>query len=90
MKQGDVKMLIEFVDLISEIETALSKARYVQQDVCEDFFGKYSPYENAEDRTLVAYGFNRYRVLSLIVEDSLADIEEEIGKVKEMLKVIGD
>lgn len=73
-----------------EIEIALEKASYVQQEVVREYFGKLNIRKDKEIQHYVIWDYDRYDVFSQIVEDNLNVILNKLAEVEEMVSVSMD
>ncbi|MFJ7954513.1 hypothetical protein ACIQZG_23720 [Lysinibacillus sp. NPDC096418] len=73
-------------DLVIDVSIALEKARLVQQELIENYFGKWQPKEKKDDIYYAAYEFDRYGVFARIAEDNLWAIEKKLTELNETLK----
>lgn len=73
-------------DLVFDVSIALEKARLVQQELIENYFGKWQPKEKKDDIYYAAYEFVRYGVFARIAEDNLWAIEKKLTELNEKLK----
>lgn len=75
---------------LAEIEIALEKARYIQQEVVHDYFGKINIRDDKDTQQIVIWDYNRYDIFSQIVEDNLKVISDKLCELDEMVSVSMD
>lgn len=73
-----------------ELEIALEKARYIQQEVVHDYFGKINIRNDKDTQQIVIWEYNRYDVFSQIVEDNLKVIADKLCELDQMVSVSMD
>lgn len=73
-----------------EIEIALEKARYIQQEVVHDYFGKINIRDDKDTQQIVIWDYSRYDIFSQIVEDNLKLISDKLCELDEMVSVSMD
>lgn len=76
-----MKKNIEVANVISELEVAVKKAAYCQQEVCEDFFGR-----GLNEDTILAEEFERFGTFAHITQDNIIKIEQALEQLKILLK----
>lgn len=76
-----VEKNIEVANVISELEVAVKKAAYCQQEVCEDFFGR-----GLNEDTILAEEFERFGTFAHITQDNIIKIEQALEQLKILLK----
>lgn len=82
------KQLFKLEDLALQIESSLTKARFVQQEVTQNFFDKWQPTKEADHRLYVAYEYERYGTFSNIVEENLHSMEKSLGELKNLISQV--
>lgn len=82
------KQLFKLEDLALQIESSLTKARFVQQEVTQNFFDKWQPMKEADHRLYVAHEYERYGTFSNIVEENLYSIEKSLEELKNLISQV--
>lgn len=66
---------LNLIDALALVTEKLEDARYLMQDIKEDFFDKFDP-DDDKDRLDIAWDYPRYAALFRILEISVDDIYE--------------
>ena len=82
--------LWDILSTLTEIEIALQKANYIQQEVVHKYFGKLNIHSDKEKQQMVIRDYDRYDVFSQIVEDNLGLISNKITEIEEIVKASMD
>lgn len=86
--QQQTQHIFKLEDLALQIESSLTKARFVQQEVTQNFFDKWQPMKEAEHRFYVAHEYERYGTFSNIVEENLYSIEKSLEELRSLISRI--
>lgn len=82
--------LSDISSTLVEIEIALQKARYIQQEVVHDYFGKINIRDDKDTQHIIIWDYNRYDIFSQIVGDNLKVISDKLYELDEMVSVSMD
>jgi len=73
-----------------ELEIALEKASYIQQEVVSEYFGKLNIRSDKETQQYVIWDYDRYDVFSQIVIDNLNVISNKLAELDQMVSISMD
>lgn len=73
-----------------ELEIALEKASYIQQEVVSEYFGKLNIRNDKETQQYVIWDYDRYDVFSQIVIDNLNVISNKLAELDQMVSISMD
>lgn len=82
------KQLFKLEDLALQIESSLTKARFVQQEVTQNFFDKWQPMKEADHRLYVAHEHERYGTFSNIVEENLYSMVKNLEELRSLISQV--
>lgn len=74
----------EVQNVLFDLETAIKKANYCQQEVCEDFFGKILSKSDTDVMPLEE--FERFGTFANITQDNIIIMERALEKLQNLLK----
>ncbi|TQR36078.1 hypothetical protein C7Y47_07310 [Lysinibacillus sphaericus] len=82
--------LWDISNTLIEMEIALKKATYIQQEVFSEYFGKLNIRNDKETQQYVIWDYDRYDVFSQIVVDNLNVISNKLAELDQMVSVSMD
>lgn len=65
----------ELVTAIDSMRITLEKARYLMQEIDEEYFEQFEP---KKDQFSILHGFCRYRAFVRLLDDCIRNLESEI------------
>lgn len=74
--------IFKLQDDVAQIEILLNRLNFMQQEVVEEYFDKYQPNKNEDDRFSVCWEHERYGVFSNIVQQLIHDTEKVLKQLK--------
>lgn len=77
---------LNLIDALALVTEKLEDARYLMQDIKEEFFDKFNP--DDEDRLNIAWDYPRYAALFRILEISVDDIYEVLKNAELKKKTV--
>ncbi|MEB2299435.1 hypothetical protein LAV72_07335 [Lysinibacillus xylanilyticus] len=82
--------LWDISSILIEMEIALEKASYIQQEVVSEYFGKLNISNDKETQQYVIWDYDRYDVFSQIVVDNLNVISNKLAELDQIVSVSMD
>ncbi|MDM5231501.1 hypothetical protein [Lysinibacillus pakistanensis] len=69
-------------ELIYKLEVCLKTARTLQDEMLNQYFLRYEPKENKQDKAFVIFDFERMGIFASLVHQQITLTEKRVNKIK--------